>query len=475
MPEPLAPQDATLWCAQDRDAPLQIGAVCRFERAPLLDADGNLRVDDLRRNLETRLALVPRFRQRLRPIPFGLGAPVWVDDPDFEVTNHLHLAELPAPGGDAALRRFVNRVLEVPLDPSRPLWEMWLVDGLADETVAVVAKVSHVMADGMSLVNFALLTLDAEPGIPPYAEPEPWDPEPPPPAPKLLVEGVLDEARRVVDVGVGAARAVADPRRFVSQVAGIASAAMGTIGLAPRVPITAPVGPRRDFVSRQLSLDDLNAVRKTEGATLNDVVLTIAAGALHRYLQDTPGAQPGRGLRALVPVSTHNGAEAGEVENRFSILSADLPAADVTPRERLRQIHAQMVRRKGADEAALGPVLFHIGELVPERLLSWAAPPLLRRQPVVNLAITNVPGTPEPLYMYGARLLELAPVITVTGNIAVIIGVVSYRDSLGVGITVDADVVPDVDWLGDSVVAATDELVDAVLGPRSPDRPATTG
>ncbi len=192
--ERLSAQDATLLYAQDQRAPLIIGAVCRFERAPLADADGRLRTDDLRRHLASRLHLVPRFRQRLALVPGDSGRPRWVDDTDFDIRNHAHGAQLPAPGGERELHAFVAELLAVPLDPRRPLWELWTVDGLDGDRVAVVLKVSHVMADGLALLGFALALLDFEPDVAPV-EPPSWVPEPAPSGTRLLADTLVDQAR----------------------------------------------------------------------------------------------------------------------------------------------------------------------------------------------------------------------------------------------------------------------------------------
>ena len=461
--ERLSAQDATLLCAQDERAPLIIGAVCRFERAPLADADGSLRTDDLRRHLASRLHLVPRFRQRLVLLPGESGRPRWVDDTDFDIRNQAHSARLPAPGGERELHDFVAELLGVPLDPRRPLWELWTVDGLDGDRVAVVLKVSHVMADGLALLGFALALLDFEPDAA-RVEPPSWDPEPAPSGIRLLGDALVDQARTLTGAAVGAVRAVSRPGRLATDLATLGRAATTMVGLAPRLAINGRVGDRRGFLLVQLPSAQFLAVKDAAGVTFNDVALTVSSLALHRYLGDKGGHPRGTRPRVLVPVSTHGTDPAGEMENRFSQMVADLPGPEVPPAEALARIHAAMVRAKASGQAEMGPLVYSVAATVPGWLLRRVAPVLLRNQPLVNLAVSDLPGSPEPLHLLGARMLDLAPFITCTGNLALMIGVLSYTDTVGVGITVDPDVVPDVEALGDALRWASGELADAVLG-----------
>ena len=460
----LSAQDATLLYAQDRRAPLLIGAVCRFERQPLTDAEGRLRTDDLRDHLAERLHLVPRFRQRLALVPGEAGRPRWVDDADFDIRNHAHSALLPAPGGEGELQAFVAELLAVALDHRRPLWALWTVDGLDDDRVAVVLKVSHVMADGLALLGFALALLDADPDAT-TVEPPAWDPSPAPSAAGLLADAVADQARTVTGVLAGTARALARPGRLVADLTALVRAAGSAVGLAPRLAINGPVGARRGFLVLQLPSDRFMAVKEAAGVTFNDVALTVASIALHRYLAEKDDHPPRTRPRVLVPASTHGTDSAGEIENRFSPMVAGLPGPEVPPAEALARIHAEMARVKASGQAQVWPTLFSVAATVPGWLLGRVAPGLVRNQPFVNLAVSDLPGSPAPLHLLGARMLDLAPFITCTGNLALMVGVLSYVDTVGVGITVDPDVVPDVDAYADALRSASEDLAAAVLGP----------
>ncbi len=460
--EPLRPQDATLWCVQAPEAPLQIGALCLFEAGPLVDAEGVVRVDDLRAHVESRLRGLPRFRTRLAPAGMN-QALAWVEDEAFDLAHHLRIAAVPHPGGDAELREFVARLLEVPLDPSRPLWEIWLVEGVAGDRIAVVPKVSHVMADGMAVLEFALSLLDLEPVVSP--EPAPPSPvassrESAPEGDRGPIVGVIRRTGDVAALATGVARSLLRPDRLVRRAVELAGIGASMASVAPALPITRPVGPHRDFVWVRLPIDDLLTVKRAHGVTLNDVVLAVVAGALRRYLLRL-GAPIDRAARAIVPVSTH--VLAGEeIENRFSLMIADLPLAVADPVERLERVHAEMAEHKERSQSDMGPALFTVAGLVPPALLRLAGPTILAHQPFVNLAVTNLPGTRDPMYLLGSRMLELYPYVGVTGNIATIIGVLSYEDGLGVGITVDADVVPDAEALVAAMEESAAELVAVV-------------
>lgn len=459
----LRPQDATLFCAQDPQAPLQIGAVCLFEAGPLLDEDGRLRLDEIARHLDGRLHHVPRFRQRLQRVLFDQGPPVWVDDEHFDLSHHLHVAALPRPGNEQQLREFVARLVEQPLDEGRPLWELWFVEGVEGDRVALITKVSHVMADGMALLDFALSVLDAEP-TEPAGESTPAVARPGPAAISLLVDSVRERGRRRLDLAWRSLVALGHPVRILGRTAslGRAGASRSTTALAPRLAINGAVGAHRDMAWVRLSMADLDEVKHAEAVPLNDVVLAVVTGALRTHLARSGAPVDELRPRVLVPVSTHGTTPEGEIENRFSWMVADLPVDADDRVEQLRRIHEEMTRRKDSSQTSLASHVFEVSDILPVWLLRTLAPPVLRRQPLVNLAVTDLPGTREPLFLLGAQMLELFPFISVTGNIAVIIGVLSYREQLGVGITVDADVVPDLDALAVAIEDSSAALVDAV-------------
>ena len=456
-PEPLSPEDATLSCATAPGTRLQIGALCRFEGGPLRDAAGRLRREELREHVASRLHLMPRFRQRIQRVPFDLARPVWVDDTDYDLGRHLLDATLPAPGGAAELRRFVGELLGRPLDPTHPLWDLWLVDGLAGGDVVVVLRADHVLADGLSLLRaaMALLDLDRDPRAVPPASP--WSPSELPGPLTLAARGLVDRGRRQVGLAAGAARSLLDPRRALGLTRSVATVVTSPPPLAPGLPLTGRIGSSRDFVWVSLPLEPLRSFAHAHDATLNDALLALVTLALRGVLGTAAAdALADRQPKVLVPIGDTADGDGGNV---FSFVVTELPVHLGDPALVVERVHRAMQERKASGQSTGMLSLFSVVDVVPIALLRRLGPEVLARQPLVNLAVTNVPGSPVPLYLRGAELQEMHPIVCGVGNLACIIGVLSYRDHLHVGITVDPDVVPDAEDLADALLDASRQLV----------------
>ena len=465
MPDVLSAQDAAIWWVQSPDAPLWIGAVAIFEAGPLRTVAGPIDIERLRRHVAGALDAFPRFRQRLITLPLGQGL-AWIDDERFEVADHVHLIDLPVPGGAAELRTFVGTLLELPVSSARPLWDLWVVDGLEGDRVALIPQANHARTDGMALIEFALslLSFESQPGGVAHPDEQPgrerWKPTPQPNPLKALVTGAVERTRhQVVAIGKLAA-AVVDPKTIASAASGLARAARSGISLAADLPITRPVGTHRNMVWTALPWDELGQVKRSAGVTLNDVLLAIITGAVAHYLHQLDESRESRRPRLLIPVSAPH--PAGQpTSNSFEFFLTDMPVATEDPLERLRLIHADTKKQKGSTQAGLMPLIFSIADLLPPAVLRAAAPPILRHQPFANTVVTNMPGSRDPLYLLGSRMTEVYPFICGIGNLAVVIGVVSYGDQLGIGITVDPDLIPDVDVLVEGVQLAAAELLTA--------------
>lgn len=454
--EHLSAEDATVWCTQAAEAPLLLGGMALCEGASLRDETGAIPIDRIRSHFETRLVAMPRFRKLLKAVPFGQGL-VWVDDEHFDIARHMRFASLPRPGTDDQLREFVARLLETPLSPHRPLWEFWIVDGLSGDRVAVVPKVSHVLGDGMAILGLVLSMFDFEPRLH-DDPPQPWDVSAAPAAVAMLAGAVYERWRHQAGAVGRVVRALARPAALPARTTALVRAGRSLLATASPLPIARPVGPRRDFAWVRLSLPALEQVKRAEGVKLNDVVLAITSSGLSKYLERV-GTRAER-LRVVVPVSVHGVNPAGEIENRFTMMFVDL-ADDTDPLGRLRQVHTETSRSKQSLQGSLATTALTLGGLVPQRVLRALAPRLLHHQPFVNVVVTNLSGSREPMYLFGSRVLEMYPFVSVTANLTVMISVVSYTDTLGVGITVDADAVPDVDALARAIREAAEELVSA--------------
>lgn len=465
MPDVLSAQDAAIWWVQSPEAPLWIGAVAIFDAGALRTGNGTIDIELLRRHVTSALDTFPRFRQRLIELPLGQGL-AWVDDEGFEVAGHVHLLDLPAPGGADELRTFVGTLLERPLSSARPLWDLWVVDGLEGDRVALIPQANHALADGMALIEFALslLSFESQPAGATHPDDQPeegrWKPAPAPnPLIDLAAATVERTKHQLVALGKLAAAAV-DPKTIASAVSGLARAARSGISLAADLPITRPVGAHRNMAWTALAWDELDQVKRSTGVTLNDVLLAVTTGAVAYYLDRLDEPKEGRSPQLLIPVSAPH--PAGQpTSNSFEFFLTDMPIATVDPLERLRRIHANTSRQKDSTQTGLMPLIFSIADLLPPAVLRAAAPPILRHQPFANTVVTNMPGSRDPLYLLGAPMTEVYPFICGIGNLAVVIGVVSYGDQLGIGITVDRDLVPDVDILVKGVQLAAAELLDA--------------
>jgi diacylglycerol O-acyltransferase len=456
MAERLTRLDASFLYLEEPDTPMHVGGVLILEPPP-----GG--VDALADLVEARLPLVPRYRQRVAVVPGHLANPVWVDDPDFDIAYHLRRNGLPRPGTEAQLLDLVSRLASRPLDRTRPLWEMYLVDGLAQGRVAVITKTHPALVDGLSAIDIGQVLLDVEPDAP-APEPAEWRPERPPTGTQLLWDALDEYARRPSAIVDTARAAVTDVRATAGRLTGVAGGllrtARKTMLAAPSSPLNATVGRQRRVAVARAELDDVKKIRKAHGGTVNDVLLTVVTGALREWLLSR--GEPvvaGTSVRALVPVSMQDdGAEAG---NRVSSYLVDLPVGEPNPRVRLTRLsyamrgvalHGQSV---GADSlialTGFAPPTMHA-------LGARAARGLSRR--LFNLVVTNVPGPQVPLYAAGSRMLEVFPVVPLARGQGLSIGMTSYDGHVYVGLNADRDSVGDVDVLADLIEQEVAELVE---------------
>ena len=424
------------------------------------------RYEELRSHLASRLHLVPRFRQRLRTIPFGQGRPVWVDDPRLNLDYHLRYTALPAPGSEEQLRTLAARVFSQRLDRSKPLWEMWLVDGLSDDRFAIVAKSHHCLVDGVSGVDVTTVLFDADPDPQP-AEPGPeWEPGPEPSDAELLVRAL---AERLVDPreGVRAARALLrHPRRAAGAVREAAEAvgSLAGVGLAaPPSPFNVPIGAHRRVAWVRADLDRMRAVKAEHGGTVNDVVLTVVAGALGRYLRARGHRTADLELRAMVPVSVRDAEGHGALGNQVAAMMAPLPVWCVDPVQRLGLVRESMAHLKESRQAVGASLLTELSDFAPPTIASQAAR-LQPRQRLFNLVVTNVPGPQMPLYVLGKRLRDVFPMVPLARRQALCVGIMSYDGAINFGLVGDYEAMAGLDSFAADLDAALTELVGTVPG-----------
>jgi diacylglycerol O-acyltransferase / wax synthase len=425
--------------------------------------------DELVETTERRLDLVPRYRQKLAFVPFGQGRPKWIDDPHLNLRYHIRRTALPPPGGEDQLRALAGRVFSQPLDRDKPLWEMWLVEGLADGPAgprfALLSKTHHALVDGVSGVDIVSVLFDAAPEPPsPVEEPRGWLARPEPAKAQLLVEALLERATMPGEIARSMRALVRGPRLVARGVADslVGLGAMAWAGLRPPPPsaYNTQIGPHRRFTWVRTNLDDVKAVKNELGGTVNDVVLATVAGALGRHLRRR-GDELGDGvLRAMVPVSVRSEAERGALGNRVAAMMAPLPVAEEDPRRRLETISTAMAGIKRSGQAVGAQVLTNLSGFAPPTVMAQASR-LISTQRFFNLVVTNVPGPQFPLYLMGRELVDIFPMVPLARGQALGVAIMSYNGRMNYGLVGDYDALADLDELPDDFDAALGELADA--------------
>jgi diacylglycerol O-acyltransferase len=452
-PDRLTGLDSSFLHLERGAAHMHVGSVLVFEgSAPPYE--------ELLEQIERRLHLVPRYRQRLAFVPFQQGRPVWVDDPHFNSRYHLRNTALPRPGTDDQLRRLAGRLFSQRLDRDKPLWELWLVNRLAGDRFALIAKTHHALVDGISGVDITTVLFDADPDPPAAPEPEPWIPRPLPSGAQLLADALLERATVPREVVRGVRALWRGPRqildRAVEDVAAIGSLARAGGG-APHTPLNVPIGPHRRFTWVDAELRQFKAIKDALGGTVNDVVLTAVALAVGCFLRRRGHDLEGHQLKAMVPVSVRADAERGALGNRVATMYAPLPVGQEDPVDCFDLVHASMGRLKESGQAVGAQVLTELSGFAPPTIMSQAAR-LAARQRFFNLVVTNVPGPQFPLYLAGRRLKALYPQVPLAERQAVGIAIMSYDGHLHFGLLGDFDAMPDLAALGTDLHAAIEEL-----------------
>jgi WS/DGAT/MGAT family acyltransferase len=419
---------------------------------------------EFRDHIASRLHLVPRFRQKLRFVPLAQGRPIWVDDPHLNLEYHVRHTALPEPGSEEQLRNLAARLFSQQLDRSKPLWELWLVEGLRDGRFAVIGKSHHALVDGVSGVDITtvLYDLDREPagtgGQPPrwLARPEPTDLD-------LLRDAVTERLTSPAEAVRGIRAALRGPRKVLEGAA--ATSKLLRAGMsAPSTPFNVEIGSHRRFAIAQADLAELKRVKDRHGGTVNDVILSVVSGALGNYLRARGYDTEGLTMRAMVPVSVRADEERGALGNRISAMMAPLPIGCEDPVERLHVLTASMGDLKGSGQAVGAEILTRITDFAPPTILAQAA----RLQPAqrfFNLVVTNVPGPQFPLYVLGRRMESIFPMVPLARRQALCVGIMSYNGQVNFGLVGDYDAMADLDSLALDVEGAIGEVARTVPQP----------
>jgi diacylglycerol O-acyltransferase len=441
--------------------PMQVGMTCVFDPST---APGGYSFGKVRRLVEDRLHLIPPFRRRLVEVPGHLHRPAWIEDPDFDLDEHLHRVLLRPPGGISELEQFAAHVIRRPLDPGRPPWEMHIVEGLEGGMVASVTKMHHSAVDGVSGAELTATLLDLEPEPEPVAPPDtPWRPAPPPSRFSLAAGAVRDLLRQPVEAGSVLARTARAALNLVRHNRRTETEPPPGPFAAPRSTYNAPVTGARQVSLAQIDLDDVRRIKDAAGVTINDVVLAVCAAALRGHLEDHGGV-PEDPLVAAVPVSVRTDDDDAMTSNHLSAMLVQLGTTIDEPMTRLHAIAAS-TRAAKTQHHVLGPDTFsELADITPPAFIAALGAlesrfnVLGRIPPACNLIVSNFPGPPFPLYCAGARLVAAYPLGPLGLGTALNITVQSYLDTLWFGIVACPDVVPEPETLAAGIHDAVHEL-----------------
>jgi diacylglycerol O-acyltransferase / wax synthase len=436
---------------------MHVGAVLIFEGPPP-------RYEDFLAHVRSRLDLVPRYRQKLAFPPLEAGRPLWIDDPAFNLSYHVRHTALPEPGSEEQLRNLTGRVFSQALDRGKPLWELWLVQGLEQNRFALLSKTHHALVDGVAGVDIATVLFDVKPVPEPVIEEKEWVPNQEPTTAELIARGVTDAAAAPLRLAERVVTAARHPepaaKRVAESVQALGEVAWNFTNPAPDVPLNVEIGTHRRFVWARSDLADFKRIKDALGGTVNDVVLTVVSGALRRWLRARGIKTEGLELRALVPVSIRAEDERGQLGNRIAAMRGPLPVYVADPVRRLEVVRKAMGELKQSKQALGAEVIARFNDFAPPTLLAQASRINFSTR-LFNLIVTNVPGPQIPLYVLGRELEDVFPVAFLPEQHALAIAIMSYNGGINFGLLADYDSMEDVGYVSRGIEDALAELLEA--------------
>ncbi len=442
-------------------------------------------IESLLEQIRRRLHLVPRYRQKLANTALDSGRPVWIDDPSFNLSYHVRHTALPTPGDWEQLRSLTARIFSQQLDRAKPLWEMWLIEGLEDDRFALISKNHHALIDGISGVDLATVLFDLSPEPPPIRHSgRAWQPHREPGSVELTAVAVRGALGAALELASSALDALTHPdhalERAREATEGLGEIVWAGLNPAPATPLNVEIGPHRRFVGVTHSLEEFKLIKNVFGGTVNDVVLSVVTGALRSFLISRGVRTDGLELRALVPVSVRAVDERHQLGNRIVVMRGPLPVYIADPLERLRFVREAMDGLKESKQALGAEVIAGVQNFAPPTILAQASR-LNFSTRLFNLIVTNVPGPQFPLYVLGRRMLHAYPIAFLPQEHALAIAIMSYSGEMNFGLLGDFDALPDIDSIGEDIAA---ELAGLLLlarsqartsRPRSSSRATTAG
>jgi WS/DGAT/MGAT family acyltransferase len=456
--------DASFLALETRTSHMHVAGVALFDAAPLKGEDGGIDFNRIKAHILSKLQYIPRYRQRLEWVPYNRH-PVWVDDDQFSFEYHVRHTSLPRPGTGDQLKALAGRIVSTPLDRNKPLWELWVVEGIEDGRFAIIAKIHHCMIDGLSGVDLTTILLNVIPTSEIEEAPE-WHPRPAPTPSQLAVSEAARATRRLIDRLTNFSETVRDGRDLADRTMDKSAAAMsslrsGWLTASDRTPLNPDIGPNRRFDWTDIPLADLKEVKNRLGGSLNDVVLGITAGAVRRFLIDERGYDVSETeFRVMNPVSTRRADQRGALGNQVAMWLIDLPIAEADAFTRYQLIKERTLNLKKSNQALGAATLVEISSGTPITLLSLANRVVGSRMRPFNMTVTNIPGPQFPMYLLESEMLANYPMVPLWAQHGLGIALFSYNGRLLWGIHADYDTLPDSDVFLRAIHQAFAELRD---------------
>ena len=445
--EPLSYLDSSFLALESRTSHMHVAGVALFDGSPLKAEDGGIDIERVRAHIESKLQYIPRYRQRLEWVPYD-RRPVWIDDAHFTFDYHVRHTSLPRPGTDEQLKQLAGRIVSTKLDRNKPLWELWVVEGLSEDRFAIIAKIHHCMIDGISGVDLTTILMNVIPDNTLEEIPE-WKPRPAPTSSQLAVAEAARFTRRLID-GLGNLGEKVKNGKTISErtidksIAALTSLRSGWLTAADRTPLNPDIGPNRRFDWTALELDDVKTIKNSLGGSVNDVVLAITAGAVRSFLTEDRDYDPGDSeFRIMNPVSTRSASQAGKLGNQVAMWLVELPIDEPDPAARYQLIKERTAHLKKTDQALGAATLVEVSSGTPITLLSLANRVVGSKIRPFNMTVTNIPGPQFPMYLLGAQMQANYPMVPLWAQHGIGVALFSYNGRLLWGLQADYDAVPD--------------------------------
>ncbi len=462
--ERLSPLDASFLALESRETHMHVAGVAIFEAGPLARPGGGIDIATLRSFIGSKLQYIPRYRQRLARVPLE-RSPVWVDDDHFSFDYHVRHTSLPRPGSEEQLKMLAGRICSQQLDRAKPLWELWIVEGLEGDRFATIAKIHHCMIDGMAGVDLMAVLM----GFAPTEEIEPappWEPRPAPTGAELLVAEAARRTRRALDGARSLGKwreeglaVTADLQRRLRATAH--SLSSGWLKPSSKTPLNPPIGPNRRLDWLTLELDPIKVIKNALGGTVNDALLTIVAGAVRAFLLEREADVRDLDFRAMAPVSVRSRHQRGQMGNQVAMWLVQLPVGEANPVRRLRAIQRETQTLKETEQALGAATIVQVTAGAPTTLVALGARLAATVMRPFNLTVTNVPGPQFPIYLLGSRLLVQYPMVPLWAQHGLGVALFSYDGHVAWGLQADYDGVPDIGRFGEAIRESAEELVTA--------------